>query len=102
MNPKGFWRGDGKGKVTASGRGNPDGVKVFIAANIINAELISGAWGDAVMELMDLIGEKNVFLSQYLLLFTLLSQKPDSLLPQFVMLLHQSQSSYNISPLLTF
>ncbi|KAI5840965.1 cryptococcal mannosyltransferase 1-domain-containing protein [Morchella snyderi] len=64
-NPKGFWKGDGKGKVTISGRGNPDGVKVFIAANIINAELISGAWGDAVMELMDMIGEKNVFLSVF-------------------------------------
>lgn len=57
-------------KGTAGGRGNPNGEKVFIAANIMDAGLVAGAWGDAVMELMDLIGEENVFLSEYSLCFT--------------------------------
>ncbi|PWW77853.1 Glycosyltransferase Family 69 protein [Tuber magnatum] len=63
VNPQEFWRGKGGTKATKSGRGNPAGEKVFIAANIIDADLINGAWGNAVMELMDLIGGENVFLS---------------------------------------
>ena len=46
-----------------SGRGNPRGEKVFIAANIIDEDLIRGAWGKAVLGLIDLLGEKNVYLS---------------------------------------
>lgn len=71
-NPAGYWRRRvmrGK-KGTAGGRGNPNGEKVFIAANIVDAGLVAGAWGDAVMELMDLIGEENVFLSECSLCFT--------------------------------
>ncbi|KAG0639101.1 cryptococcal mannosyltransferase 1-domain-containing protein [Tuber brumale] len=63
VNPQEFWRGKGGKKATKPGRGNPAGEKVFIAANIIDAGLINGAWGNAVMELMDLIGGENVFLS---------------------------------------
>ncbi|CUS15005.1 unnamed protein product [Tuber aestivum] len=63
VNPQEFWRGKSGKKATKSGRGNPAGEKVFIAANIIDADLINGAWGNAVMELMDLIGGGNVFLS---------------------------------------
>ena len=66
VNPQEFWRGKGGEKATESGRGNPAGEKVFIAANIIDADLINGVWGNAVMELMDLIGGENVFLSLYL------------------------------------
>jgi len=66
VNPREFWRGKSGEKVTESGRGNPAMEKVFIAANIIDADLINGAWGNAVMELMDLIGGENVFLSLYL------------------------------------
>ena len=65
VNPDGFWRKKGVKKTKQSGRGNPAGEKVFIAANIISADLINGAWGNAVMELMDLLGEENVFLSWY-------------------------------------
>ncbi|KAI9773645.1 MAG: hypothetical protein M1840_006919 [Geoglossum simile] len=46
-----------------SGRGNPRGEKVFIAANIIDEGLIRGAWGKAVLGLVDVLGEKNVYLS---------------------------------------
>lgn len=66
-NPAGFWRGDAarNTKTTTGGRGNPLGEKVYIAANIVDAELVRGAWGDAVLELMDLLGEQNVFLSEF-------------------------------------
>nr|KMM71867.1 hypothetical protein CPAG_08168 [Coccidioides posadasii RMSCC 3488] len=47
------------------GRGNPNGEKIFIAANIINEDLIRGAWGDAMRELVDILGEENVFVSVY-------------------------------------
>lgn len=50
---------------SASGRGNVNQEKIFIAANIINEELIRGAWGSAVLELVDLLGEENVFVSIY-------------------------------------
>lgn len=65
-NPTGFWRSDvaQNPKTTTGGRGNPLGEKVYIAANIVDAELVRGVWGDAVLELMDLLGEENVFLSE--------------------------------------
>lgn len=65
-NPAGFWRSDASqnAKTTTGGRGNPLSEKVYIAANIVDAELVRGAWGDAVLELMDLLGEQNVFLSE--------------------------------------
>ena len=44
---------------------NPRNQKVFIAANIVNAELIRGAWGDSVLELIDLLGAENAYLSIY-------------------------------------
>lgn len=48
-----------------SGRGNPNEGKIFIAANIVNEKLIRGAWGDALLELVDILGEDNVFISIY-------------------------------------
>jgi hypothetical protein len=44
---------------------NPKNERVFIAANIIDSKLIRGAWGKAVLELIDIIGNDNVFLSIY-------------------------------------
>ncbi|MCJ1419015.1 hypothetical protein MMC32_005366 [Xylographa parallela] len=54
--------------VTSSshpGRGNPNNEKVFIATNMVKEDLIRGAWGNAVLELVTLLGEENVFLSVY-------------------------------------
>ncbi|EEP78497.1 predicted protein [Uncinocarpus reesii 1704] len=48
-----------------SGRGNVNNEKVFIAANIINEELIRGPWGAALVELIEVLGEENVFVSIY-------------------------------------
>jgi hypothetical protein len=39
--------------------------KVFIAANIVDEELIRGPWGERVVELVNLLGSDNVFLSIY-------------------------------------
>lgn len=50
---------------TLQGRGNPYHEKVFIAANILKDDLIRGVWGEAILELVDLLGEKNVFVSIY-------------------------------------
>ena len=47
------------------GRGNPHAEKIFIAANILKEDLIRGVWGEAVLELVDLLGEENVFVSIY-------------------------------------
>jgi hypothetical protein len=44
---------------------NPRSEKVFIAANIIDKDLIRGAWGDAILGLIDIIGPQNAFLSIY-------------------------------------
>ncbi|KAF2437134.1 hypothetical protein EJ08DRAFT_602097 [Tothia fuscella] len=44
---------------------NPNNEKVFIAANIVDVDLIKGPWGKAVIELVDLLGSENVFLSIY-------------------------------------
>jgi len=67
LNPPGYWvhlPGEGgRKKTTATGRGNPNNERIFIAANIVDAELIEKEWGSRVMELIDLLGEENVFLS---------------------------------------
>ena len=47
------------------GSGNPGNEKVFIAANIIDEGLIRGRWGQAVQELVNLLGPQNTFLSIY-------------------------------------
>lgn len=39
--------------------------KVFIAANIVDERLIRGPWGERVVELVELLGKDNVFLSIY-------------------------------------
>ncbi|KAH8653213.1 cryptococcal mannosyltransferase 1-domain-containing protein, partial [Tricladium varicosporioides] len=41
----------------------PDGETVFIAANIVDAGLIEGAWGDSLAELVELIGRERVYVS---------------------------------------
>ena len=38
---------------------------VYIAANIIDADLINGAWGKSLLGLVDLIGKERVFVSIY-------------------------------------
>lgn len=48
-----------------AGRGNVASQKVFIAANIINADLVNGVWGAAMLELVDVLGPENVFISIY-------------------------------------
>lgn len=52
---------------TKSGRGNIRNEKVFIAASLYDpdGDLARGHWGDSVLELIDLLGEDNVFLSIY-------------------------------------
>lgn len=45
--------------------GNLQNEKIFIAANIINEDLIRGKWGEAVKELVHLLGSQNTFLSIY-------------------------------------
>jgi ribosomal protein S18 len=49
------------------GRANPENQKIFIAASIYDAGgyLLGGAWGDAVLELISMLGRKNVYLSIY-------------------------------------
>lgn len=51
----------------ASGRGNVNNEKVFIASSIYDEEglLVGGAWGKAVLDLVDLLGPENVYLSIY-------------------------------------
>lgn len=44
---------------------NPNHEKVFIAANIVDEHLIRGPWGERVLELIDIIGPDNAFLSIY-------------------------------------
>ncbi|KAG9246782.1 cryptococcal mannosyltransferase 1-domain-containing protein [Calycina marina] len=38
---------------------------VFIAANIIDGDLINGTWGKSVLELVEIIGKERVFVSIY-------------------------------------
>jgi ZIP family zinc transporter len=51
----------------APGRANIHNEKIFIAASIYEEEgaLTAGAWGKAVLELVDLLGPQNVHLSIY-------------------------------------
>jgi hypothetical protein len=44
---------------------NPRNERVFIAANIVDEDLIRGPWGKALLGLIDAIGPDNVFLSIY-------------------------------------
>lgn len=39
--------------------------KVFIAANIVDEDMIKGEWGKRVVELVELLGKDNVYLSIY-------------------------------------
>ena len=52
---------------TENGRVNPNNEKVFIAASIYDkgGNLVDGAWGKAVLGLVELLGPENVFLSIY-------------------------------------
>lgn len=43
----------------------PRDEKVFIAANIVDPELIEGLWGDRLVALVDAIGKERVFVSVY-------------------------------------
>ncbi|MCJ1370880.1 hypothetical protein MMC20_002094 [Loxospora ochrophaea] len=49
------------------GRANLNNEKVFIAASIYDegGKLANGAWGQALLDLVDLLGDDNVFLSIY-------------------------------------
>ena len=49
------------------GRANPDNQKIFIAASLYDkgGHLLRGPWGNAVLELLDILGNKNVYLSIY-------------------------------------
>lgn len=49
------------------GRANPENEKIFIAASIYDESgyLLAGAWGEAVLKLLDILGNTNVFLSIY-------------------------------------
>lgn len=50
-----------------AGRGNRDNQKVFIATSIYdrNGRLAGGAWGQAILDLIDILGNDNVYLSIY-------------------------------------
>ena len=49
------------------GRGNLDNQKVFIATSVYdrNGRLAGGAWGQAILNLIDILGNDNVYLSIY-------------------------------------
>lgn len=49
------------------GRGNIENQKVYIAAVLYDPEgtIANGRWGDAILQLIELLGEQNVFLSVY-------------------------------------
>ena len=49
------------------GRGNPRNESVYVAASIFDkgGSLVNGAWGNALLNLVDLLGSQNVFLSIY-------------------------------------
>lgn len=49
------------------GRGNLDNQKIFIATSIYdrNGRLAGGAWGQAILDLIDILGNNNVYLSIY-------------------------------------
>lgn len=50
-----------------NGRGNVNNKKIFIAASLYDkgGRLVDGIWGRDVLELIDLLGDMNVFLSVY-------------------------------------
>ncbi|KAK2861332.1 hypothetical protein FQN49_004314 [Arthroderma sp. PD_2] len=48
-----------------SGRGNPNNEKIFIASNIVQEGMIRGPWGNSLLELVNILGEDNVFVSIY-------------------------------------
>jgi hypothetical protein len=52
-------------KSEQPGRGNVRGEKVFIASNIIQADMIRGPWGANLIKLVDYLGPENVFVSIY-------------------------------------
>jgi hypothetical protein len=54
-------------KTSEPGRANPYKEKVFITVALYeeNGKLVSGAWGKAVLKLIDLLGPDNVHLSVY-------------------------------------
>ncbi|KAL9055079.1 MAG: hypothetical protein Q9162_003749 [Coniocarpon cinnabarinum] len=47
------------------GRANVNKEQIFIAANIVNAHLVRGAWGRSLAQLIEILGPENVFLSIY-------------------------------------
>ncbi|KAF3392862.1 hypothetical protein F1880_008612 [Penicillium rolfsii] len=49
------------------GRGNIHNQKIFIAAALYDPEgtVVNGKWGDAILQLIELLGDQNVFLSIY-------------------------------------
>ena len=49
------------------GRANPENLKIFIAASLYDAggKLLGGAWGQSVLQLTDMLGYENVYLSIY-------------------------------------
>lgn len=49
------------------GRGNPENQKIFVAASLydLGGHLLGGPWGERVLELLEILGNKNVFLSIY-------------------------------------
>lgn len=57
----------GRALATGEGRANPNNEKVFIAASIYDkgGHLVNGDWGIAVLNLIELLGYENVFLSIY-------------------------------------
>jgi len=69
---------------TLPGRANPRNEKVFIASSIYerNGTLTSGAWGEAMLSLVDLLGPDNVHLSIY-------ANDPDPRSKQSLSALHQ-------------
>ncbi len=49
------------------GSANPENQKIYIAASIYDegGHLLGGTWGEAVLELIDILGNRNVYLSVY-------------------------------------
>lgn len=49
------------------GRGNPDKQKIFIATTVYDKEgcLVKGDWGNSIINLIEILGSDNVFLSIY-------------------------------------
>ena len=54
-------------RTKREGRGNLNNEKVFIAASIYDRDgrLAGGAWGRAILDLIDILGNDNVYLSIY-------------------------------------